>query len=377
MTKFFQSIALVFLVGVATAQPNYHLFVGTYTGKSGSQGIYLYRFDAAAGRFDSLGVAPATNPSYLALNAEGNRLYAVGESGGERKGNVSAFDFDPSSSQLSYLNTVATGGDNPCYVTTERSGRWLAVANYTGGSLSVLKLLADGRIDTANRTVVQHEGSSVNKGRQEKPHVHAAVFDPEQKNLITTDLGTDLITITPVQPKKVTLLQPGGYTIKLEGGAGPRHIELHPKLPVLYAVEELTGKVSVYELGADSGRMLQRVTSDTVTLAGVDKGSADIHLSPDARFLYVSNRAAANNLAIFRVDAVTGLLQTVGYQPTLGKKPRNFVIDPTGNYVLVANQDSNSIVVFTRSATTGLLSPTGTQLTVPAPVCLKLLAIKR
>jgi len=375
--KLFCSVCILSLALMANAQPNYYIFVGTYTKNTASQGIYLYRFDAATGRFDSVSVAEAINPSYLALNAAGNRLYAVTETAADRKGGVSAFAFDAKTGQLQYLNAAETGGDNPCYVSVDRSSRWLAVANYTGGSLSVLKLRPDGHIDANGRAVLQYEGNSVNKGRQEKPHVHTAVFDAKENNLITADLGTDLVRIDPIDPKKETLIQPGGYAIKIEPGAGPRHVEFHPKLPIMYVVEELTGTVSVQALNRPGSSLLQRLTSDTITPSGTDKGSADIHLSPDGKFLYASNRAAANNLAIFQVHPKTGLLTTVGYQSTLGTKPRNFAIEPSGKYLLVANQGTNEVVVFLRNKKTGQLTPTGSRLAVPSPVCLKFLAQKQ
>ncbi|TAD92063.1 MAG: lactonase family protein [Bacteroidetes bacterium] len=369
----FTLLAFGFCTTLLQAQPTYHLFVGTYTKNTSSRGIYIYRFSAATGLFDSIGVAEAINPSYLALNNKGNRLYAVGETASDRSGHVSAFAFNKKTGSLQRMNTAETGGDNPCYVSVTRRGQWLAVANYSGGSLSVFKLLPNGGIDTASRTVQQYQGSSINKGRQEKPHIHTAMFDGREKNLISADLGTDLIRIKPVKTNSPTLLQPGGVELRMEAGSGPRHVELHPKLPIIYVVEELTGKVSVHRMQGGGNSLLQRLEADTITPAKTDKGSADIHLSPDAKFLYVSNRAQAHNLTIYKVNPKTGLLTTVGYQSTLGKNPRNFAIEPSGKYLLVANQGTNNVVVFLRNQDTGLLTATNSTLSVPSPVCLKLL----
>lgn len=356
------------------AQQHY-LFIGTYT-HTGSKGIYVYRFDAATGKAEWVSNTDSVvNPSYLAIAADGKNLYAVNETGGENKGKVSAFAFDKQKGTLQFINQQLAGGDAPCYISVTKNKDWAVVGNYTGGNFSVLPIDKDGALEPAVQTV-QHSGSGANKDRQEKPHVHAAVFSPDEKYLFTPDLGIDKIMAykfddddkQPVSPHKIpyTAIAPGG---------GPRHFTFHPTQKWAYAIEELSGYVVAYKYKKGKLKQLQRIAAhpDGSTL---QKGSADIHVSPDGRFLYASNRGEENNIANFKIDTKTGNLTTVGYQPVLGAAPRNFVIEPGGNFLLVANQDSDNVVVFKRDSETGLLQATGQEIKIPKPVCLKLLPIE-
>ncbi|HUQ97198.1 MAG TPA: lactonase family protein [Chitinophagaceae bacterium] len=349
----------------------FYLFAGTYTG-SGSKGIYVYRFNAATGTAEAVSSTDSSNnPSYLAIAPDGQHVYAVNETGGDQPGSVSAYAFDRTSGQLTFLNSQPTGGDHPCYISVDRTGKWAVVANYTGGNLSAFTINDDGTLQPYAQ-LEQHTGSSANKERQEKAHVHAAVFSPDQKFLFSPDLGMDKLTVYQFDKSAKEPLQPAAVPfVKSTPGNGPRHFTFSPNQKFAYLVEELSGTVAAFAYKNGKLTFLQRTTTHPAGYKGA-KGSADIHLSPDGKFLYVSNRGDANSIAVFSV-AATGKLQLKGIQSTLGEHPRNFIIDPTGKYLLVANRDSDAVVIFKRNAATGLLRDTGKRIQVPKPVCLQML----
>ncbi|HEX2536349.1 MAG TPA: lactonase family protein, partial [Chitinophagaceae bacterium] len=236
---------------------------------------------------------------------------------------------------------------------------------------SLLPVAKDGSLQPYVQ-LVQHEGTGANKERQEKAHVHATVLSPDQRYVYVPDLGMDKVMAYRFQPAAEKPLQPAQPVfVRSEPGSGPRHFTFHPNGKWAYLVEELTGTVVAYRYANGKLTSLDRKATHPNTYTGA-KGSADIHVSPDGRFLYASNRGDANTLAIFAIDSRTGKLTLKGYQPTLGVHPRNFAIDPSGNFLLVANRDSNAIVVFRRNPKTGLLRATGKTIEVPSPVCLKL-----
>ncbi len=348
---------------------NLHLFIGTYTG-TGSKGIYVYRFDAATGKATWLSNTDSvSNPSFLALAPNGKTLYACTEDASRTGGNVSAFGFDEATGQLSFINSQPTGGDHPCYVAVDKTGKWVTVGNYSGGSVTVFPTATNGSLKPYSQ-LMQHQGAGVNKQRQEKAHVHATVFSPKQDYLYAPDLGMDKVvayrfTASLAKP----LIKLPVADTRTTPGSGPRHLTFHPNNKWAYLMEEMSGAVSAYRYLGGKLVAQQRIAAHPDTVAG-PFGSADIHVSPDGKFLYASNRAKENNLAIFKINATTGLLTTVGYQSTLGMTPRNFCIDPTGGWLLAANQETSNIAIFKRDKTTGLLTPTGEEIKVPKPVCL-------
>lgn len=349
---------------------NLTLYVGTYTG-SGSKGIYAYRFNPVTGKAMFLhSTDSVVNPSYLAIAPNKKFLYAVNETNGNNPGKVSAFAISPGTGKLNFLNQQLTGGDDPCYVSVHKNNNWLAVGNYSGGSASVFKINANGKLQPYTQ-LMQHNGKGKNPNRQEKAHVHATVFSPDNDFLFTPDLGQDKVMIykfNPLAAKPLSSASPAFVTT--EGGSGPRHLTFHPNKQFAYLIEEMTGMVSVYKYTAGRLTFLQRIAAHPTNFSG-NIGSADIHVSPDGMFLYASNRGDENTISIFKVDQKTGRLQARGYQDVLGKTPRNFVIDPTGKYLLVANQGTNNIIVFKRNKLTGGLTPTGATIEVPMPVNLQ------
>ncbi len=351
------------------------MFAGPLT-TNGGKGIYTYRFNASTGEAGLLSIAEGVeNPTYMALSANGHYLYSVNQYHGEKPSGVSAFSFDTATAQLHLLNKQPAQ-DGTAYVSTDATGKWVMVANYTAGSLAAYPVRQDGSLGPAAQTIV-HSGRSVDTARQEKAHVHSVVFSPDNHFLFSPDLGTDQVAIYRFNPATATtpLMPAQPAFVKTLPGTGPRHIIFHPLLPYAYLVEEMGGAVSVYRYKNGRLSTLQHISSHPADFKG-KKGSADIHLSPDGRFLYVSNRGDANTITIYAVNTNNGKLVLKGFVPTQGAVPRNFVIDPTGNFLLVANQESNTIVVFKRDGKTGLLRATGVQISVPNPECLKMLERK-
>jgi 6-phosphogluconolactonase len=364
----FICLAICFITGIAQKNENY-LLVGTYTdGKS--EGIYVYRFNSSTGDFDSVSMIKTSNPSFLAVSPDEKFVYAVHENANNGKGGeVAAFAFDKQTGKLSFINQQLSGGDHPCYVSVDKTGKWVAAANYTSGTVSVLPINKNGGLDSAT-TVIQHEGYSVNSERQQGPHVHSTVFSKDNKYLFAADLGIDKLVIYSFNEKTGTLVETDPGFVMTEAGAGPRHFTFHPNNKFVYLIEELTGTISSYRYSNGRFELLQDISALPADYMG-PIGSADIHTSPDGKFLYASNRGESNTIAIFNINPKTGWLSLVDHQSTLGKTPRNFNFDPSGNFLLAANQNSDQIVIFKTDKKTGLLRDTGKRISVGKPVCIK------
>ncbi len=348
----------------------YNLLVGTYTSGS-SEGIYVYQFDTQTGDIKHKFTAKdIENPSFLTVSHDNQYVYAVNELSGEKPGAVSAYKFDSKTGAMEFINKQPSGGGDPCYLTVNERNSHLFVGNYSGGNLSVIPLISAGALATPVQTI-QHEGESANKQRQEKAHVHSTVFSPDQKHLFVGDLGTDKINIYKYRRKNVsTPLTPAKTPyVEVAAGSGPRHLIFNNKGKYAYLVLELTAEVAVFEHQKGA---LKHVQTIAMTGEGFDGevGAAEIKLSPDEKFLYASNRGEANEIAIYKVNEADGKLALAGIQSLPGNTPRNFMIDPTGNYLLVALQGSNSIVVYNRNPETGLLTITDKSVEVGTPVYL-------
>jgi len=351
-----------------------YLITGTYTGGK-SEGIYVYKFNSEDGSYKEVSHVKTSNPSFVAISPDEKYVYAVHEDAKKGKGGeISAFAFDKQTGILALINQQPTEGDHPCYVEVDNSGKWIFAGNYSSGSLSVLPVNADGSLGTAT-THITHTGTGPNKSRQEKPHVHCTKISPDNKWLYVPDLGIDKVMIYAFD-ELTGKLNPGTQPFaKSQPGAGPRHITFHPNGKYVYLIEELTGHVVTYQYQNGQLKLLQRTSSLPRGQKGY-AGSADIHVSPDGKFLYASNRGDFNNIAIFKIDKNTGKTSILGFQPTLGKTPRNFNFDPSGNYLLVANQDTDEIVIFKRNTNTGLLTDTEKRIEVGKPVCIKWISTK-
>ncbi len=372
----FPYLIALLLLSLTGFSQQYYLFVGTYTEGSfknaDSKGIYVFRFDAATGDITPVSSVATENPSYLAVAPGGRFLYSVNETDGAKPGGVSAFAFDKKTGQLSFLGKQASGGDDPCYVTVDKRRKWVIVANYGGGSYSALPVNADGSLAPATETV-QHQGSGPNKGRQEKPHVHSTIFSPDEKYLVVCDLGIDKLSLLKFNPDAArTPLTPAtDSVVDLQPGIGPRHTAFARGKPYAYVIDELGGTVDAFHFSGGKLTPMQHISSHPDGYHG-DIGSADIHITPNGKFLYASNRGDANSLAIFAIDPATGKLSSKGFQSTEGRTPRNFMIDPTGHWLLVANQNGKNVVLFKIDPATGMLTETGKRIELPAPVCLKM-----
>ena len=349
------------------ADKKYFLLIGTYTGEGKSEGIYVYDYNSGTGNATYKTKAVIQNPSYLTISKDFEKVYSVSEMG-KGKGGISAFDFNSQSGELTYINSVSSGGNGPCYVSVSDNGDYVFSANYGGGSLGAIHVNENGSLDS-NIQSIQHEGSSVHKD-QKKPHVHSAILSPDNKYVIAADLGTDKIHIYSIQSGSDKPLAPANQPfIKTKPGSGPRHLAFHPNGKYLYAVNELDGTVSAFNYNDGKLKDLHTITMLPAGFAGTIE-AADIHLSADGKFVYATNREDLNEMLVYAVQK-NGKLKFVQRQSVLGKAPRNFAIDPTGNFVLVANQNTDEIVVFKRNQKNGKLTFTGTKIPVSRPVCLK------
>lgn len=345
---------------------DWNLFIGTYT-KGKSEGIYTYAFNANTGDFSMKAVTGGIkNPSFLALSPDKKRLYAIHETAG---GAASGYVIDPGSGALRLLNTVATQGANSCYVSVSPDGKFVVSGNYSGGNLSVHAIATDGSLADSQQ-VIQHTGKGPNEKRQEAPHVHATDFTPDGKLLLVCDLGIDQVVGYPYDASgKKPLDETNKVVTKITPGAGPRHLVFHPNQKWLYVLNELNGKINAFSYENKKLNPLFEVSILPEGFSGTF-GAAEIKISPDGRFLYASNRIDINEIVVFRINEKNGKLDFVERVNSGGRTPRFFEIDPTGKFLLSANQDSDQVSIFKRDNKTGKLTDTGKKIAVGAPTCL-------
>ena len=346
-----------------------YMLVGTYT-RGTTTGLHLYKFNQETGTAEFVSNAEASNASYLTFSANERFVYAVSEGSGDAAA-VNAFSFDKAAGKLTLLNTQQVEGASPCYISTDPSGSFVVTANYTGGSVSVLPLSSDGSLQPIAKLFQYEGGSGVVPRSQDRPHLHCVVFSPNKQILYSADLGNDNLyqfTVSSTAP----FLTPGSpESFKMEPGSGPRHLTFHPNGRFAYLLNELSGKVTVFNYTNGNLEPIEYVVADDAEV----KQSADIHITPDGKFLYASNRASTNNIAIFSINATDGKLTLVGHQPT-SRTPRNFIITPNGNYLLAACQGGNQIHVFKINKDTGILTEdTSNLIEIATPVCIKFAGI--
>jgi 6-phosphogluconolactonase (cycloisomerase 2 family) len=340
-----------------------YLLVGSYS-KGETPGISVYDFDLQTADFKPVDeVKNVLNPSYLVVSPDKKMVYSVNETG---QGAVSSFRFDQSTGTLHFVNSQATESADPCYININDEQNFILTANYSGGSISVFPLSNSGEI----LPMSQHIDFNDRNDRRVS-HVHTVVFSPDRASVWATDLGKDQIIRFKINLNDINkmFLQKDGPATVLERGSGPRHLTFHPMKNYAYCINEVSGKVTAFRFDANGLTPIQYIASDTTTVSE-RKGSADIHVSPDGKFLYASNRLQNDGIAIFGIDMNTGQLSPVGYQKT-GIHPRNFILSPNGKYLLCANRSSNSIQIFAINRQTGLLTDTGKEIQLDQPVCLK------
>ncbi|MBN3765350.1 lactonase family protein [Burkholderia sp. Ac-20365] len=364
----------------APADGVYDLIVGTYTGPK-SEGIYVYRFDTKSGDATQVSSAKTDNPSYVIASRDGRYVYSVNEQPGDngpadQRGGISAFSLDAKSGQLTFLNRVSSDGNDPCYLSISPDGKYLTTANYSvaanpGGSFAVFPLQANGQVGASVLTV-HHDGGGPVKGRQDNAHVHSTVFSPDGKYLFAQDLGTDKLyayRYTPDGSRGLFGPTEKRYT-DVKAGSGPRHLVFSADGRRAYLTSELTATVTAFSY--DDGKLTQlQVVPMTKPGFKGQVGAAAIHLSPDGRFLYASNRGDANEIVIYAVDPANGHIREVGRQSSLGKAPREFSIDPTGKWLIVGNQNSDTAYVFRRDPQSGLLEANPKRIDIGSPVDFK------
>jgi 6-phosphogluconolactonase len=360
---FFIVIISILTFQVIAQKNNYRLLIGTYTNTGKSQGIYTYDIDMNTGLFTQKSVATGiSNPSYLAITPDKKFVYSVNESPDGSAAN--AFTFDQKTGKLIKINSSLTQSGGPCYISVAPKN--VFTANYGGGSISVFGRADDGSLTNVLQ-VIQHAGKSINTERQSEPHVHQVILSPDKKYAVVNDLGTDNVTVYKYnQDSKTEILVPFD-TLAAKPGSGPRHAVFSKDGKRLYLIHEIDGTVSVLKMTNGKLAKIQETTVDYKV--GTVNRAADIHLSSDEKFVYVTNRGTANDITCFSV-AKDGKLTFKRQVPTGGDGPRNFAITPDDRYVFVAHQFNDNIVVFKRNEKSGMLTDTGKRLEIGAPVCL-------
>ncbi len=376
-------VLLISAPGYSKDGTHYILFVGTYT-KGESKGIYAYHYDSASGQLTSLGLAAETvNPSFLTVDPSRRFLYAVNEVQdykGEAGGAVTAFAIDRKSGKLSRLNEAASRGADPCYIALDKTGKYILVANYTGGNVAVLPVLPNGRVGDASSVMKDAGALGPNRERQEAPHAHWIEVSARNRFAYVADLGLDRVLIYKFDAATGTLASGGSgpatedfFSATLSPGTGPRHVAFSADGNSMYVLGELDSTVTVFANDArETFRSVQKISALPAGFSGRND-AAEIAIHPSGKFLYTSNRGH-DSIAVFSVEKSTGRLSLVGNVSTQGRAPRNFAIDPAGSHLLVANQDSDNIVVFSIDPATGGLKPTGQIAKVGSPVCLVFMA---
>lgn len=344
------------------------VYLGTYTEKrpdgGGSKGIYRARFDQTTGKLGPITLAAELeNPSFLAVSRDRKFLYAVAET---PTGSVAAYTIGAGDG-LTLLNKVSSLGADPCHINVARSGRSLAVANYSSGSTVSLAVHADGSLGTATRDV--HTGHGPNAQRQKEAHSHSVDFSPDDSLLLSCDLGADRVFVYRHDARTGVIKPHAPAFVGLEPGAGPRHLALHPSGRYAYVITELSNTVAAFAWNAKAGTLRQMQTISTLPFGyTATSNTAEIVVHPSGRFVYGSNRGH-DSIASFAVNATDGRLTALGHTPTGGKAPRSFAIDPSGRWLIAANQSSDSLVTFAIDVKTGTLTPTGATAPLPRPVC--------
>jgi 6-phosphogluconolactonase len=361
-------------ISAKAQNPIYYLLVGTYTDGGKSDGIYVYRFNPNKGEATFVSkTSGVENPSWLCISKDGKFVYSVNENSGDKPGEVSAFALDKKTGGLTFLNKQPTDGFAPCHIIVDADGKNVITANYAGGNISVFKTNSDGSLQP-HAQLVGHEGYGVNVQRQEMPHPHEVVFSPDEKYVFGPDLGNDRLyqyKFNASDGKDIlSESDPAYYTI--DDGFGPRHFIFSPNGKNAYLLNELSGQIIVYNY--DNGKLTQVQTIASTTAGDKnDRGSAEIGISPNGKFLYTSNRGAANDISLYKVQTDGTLLEN-GHQ-AVAANPRSFMIDPTGRFLLVASQDGNSIQIFVINKNYGLLQDAGIKIDVDKPVCLQMVPI--
>ena len=353
------------------------VFLGSYA-NGDDRGITLCKLDRKKGKLEKVKVFGGhRNPAFLAIHPSRKFLYASNEirdfKGGDA-GSITSFSIDSKTGDHTQLNQVSSKGTGPCHITIDANGKTLLVANYGGGSVASYRIGEDGSL-SETVSFIQHEGSSVNERRQKGPHAHSINVDPANKRAYAADLGLDKVLVYKLS-KKGKLKPNDPPFAKTQAGGGPRHLNFHPSGKFAYLNLEMTSKVTVFAHDVKTGALKPIQTVSTLPKGFTGNNStAEIRVHPTGKFVYCSNRGH-DSIAVFAIDQKTGKVTLVEQEPSGGKTPRNFCLDPSGAFLLAANQNSNNVAVFRVDANTGALTPTGSSIESPKPVCVRFVEIQ-
>jgi 6-phosphogluconolactonase len=354
------------------------LYVGTYT-TSGSEGIYIFTLNTITGQLNKIHtIKDVVEPSFLAIGKSRKYLYAVNETEtyeGKQSGAVSAFAIDQKTGSLEFLNKQPSMGGAPCHISTSDNEKFVLVANYFGGNVTVFPTEDSGKLGEPVE-VIQHSGSGPDKERQSSPHPHSIILSKDNQFAFVADLGADKVFIYQFDDRTGKLKpNPSQNYYQTKAGAGPRHFKFHPNGKLAFLINELNSTITSFAFDKRKGTLkeMQTVLTLPVSFSGANS-CADIHIAPNGKFLYGSNRGH-DSLVIYAVEQRTGEMKYVGHVSTEGKKPRTFAISPDGKTLIAANQSSDSIIVFSFNEKTGMLKQTKNSAKVSMPVCLKLIPL--
>ena len=355
----------IFIMTSVQSQNNkFNLLIGTYTNKCDSKGIYVYDFDSNTGNFNLKNTTEnVINPSFLTVSKDNKYVYAVNENGD--KSMVSSFGYVPSTGKMDFINKESAQGTDPCYIINDEKN--VIIANYSSGNVSVFGKNNDGSI-TQSKQVVQNYGKIVSTKNKQVPHAHMVYFSPDKKYVFGNDLGIDKVFTYSYNPNSPNEILKKKDSISVKAGSGPRHLTFSKNGKFVYLLQENDGNITAFSYSNGRLKKIQETSVVSKGFAGTI-GAADIHISPDGKFLYATNRGTANDISIFKILR-NGKLESKGKTSTKGNGPRSFAIDPSGNYLLIAHQYTNDVVIFKRNKTTGSITDTGKKITLCAPVCL-------
>ncbi len=348
------------------------VFIGTYTGgTTNSKGIYAFRFDEKTGALTPLGLKAETrSPSFLAASPDGKVLYAVNEIhdyNGTTAGSITSYTVDAKTATLTPLGVESTGGSDPCHVQCDRTGKVVAVANYSGGNFAVLPIGPGGK-PGASTALLGGTGSGPDKQRQQGPHAHEVVFDPSNRYLLEADLGLDKILVYRFDAASGKVTPNDPPSVSLVPGSGPRHLAFHPNGKFVFTINEMASTITTLTWDGTKGALTMLGSQSTLPDGFKGNSStAEIQVHPNGRFLYGSNRGH-DSIAVFSI-AADGTLKAVEHESTRGKTPRHFTLDPSGRWLIAGNQGSGTLSVFAVDQSTGALTPTGGLAEVGSPVC--------
>ena len=358
--KVFFILSMLFMINISAQNT---VIVGTYTNseKCDSGGIHIFDFDEDTYEYKlKYQTENVINPSFISLSPDKKFLFSVNENGD--KSTITSFSIDKSNGTLTKIDERKTQGEDPCFLISDEKN--VIVANYSGGSINVYKRLDDGKLSEVSQTI-KFEGKGFDKERQDKSHIHQVQFSPDQKYVLATDLGLDKIYVFKYHSDNKQILEKVGE-FEAKKGSGPRHLVFDKSGKLIYLVQELSGDLSVLSFNDGKIELLQEETLISRKVHFKFR-AADIHLSDDEQFAYVTNRDDADDITTFRV-LKDGRVEKIQQIKTTGKNPRNFAISPNNKLVLIANQDTNKINIFARDKKTGILTATKKSIPVCSPV---------